>query len=349
MIVIDDGSEYCETEGRKMEDKDRGGIGRNKEKPGRIKKVITVEDGPAFCEKKWKQTAVSDPDNTRQTSSNGSRPRRIEDSICITDPEHLKKNVGERVSYEQRKENQSRKQYSLRSKAKEQKEKSDIGGSEIPSMSSRKPTSTMEANEISVCAKSVSPDMKAPTEQTRNQHGNNDNNYMGSIVDHAVNNYMGSIVDQAVNNFMGSIGDQSVNNYMGSIVDQAVNDHQGSIGSQADNLYHHNGINFMRGCKDQTDNQYSNISSNTGTRSYKRCNSGYMDNLGQHVYNRQHQQHGQGTTNFLNFQHTTAVPQIHAPNIFSFSGYQYATMIPLLYPPNSLSFSGLYLMILLFR
>ena len=61
MIVIDDGSEYCETEGRKMEDKDQGGIGRNREKPGRIKKVITVEDGPAFCEKKWKQTAVSDP------------------------------------------------------------------------------------------------------------------------------------------------------------------------------------------------------------------------------------------------------------------------------------------------
>ena len=168
MIVIDDGSEYCEREGRKMEDKDQGGIGRNREKPGRIKKVITVEDGPAFCEKKWKQTALSDPDNTRQTSSNGSRPRRIEDSICITDPEHLKKNVGERVSYEQRKENQSRKQYSLRSKAKEQKEKSDMGSSEIPSMSSRKPTSTMETNEISVYPKSVSLDMKAPTEQTRN-------------------------------------------------------------------------------------------------------------------------------------------------------------------------------------
>ena len=113
-------------------------------------------------------------------------------------------------------------------------------------MSSRKPTSTIEANEISVCAKSVSPDMKAPTEQTRNQHGNNDNNYMVSIV------------DQAVNNSMGSIGDQSVNNYIGSIVDQAANEHQGSIGSQADNLYHHNGINFMGGCKDQADNQYSN-------------------------------------------------------------------------------------------
>ena len=165
MIVIDDGSECCETEGRKMEDKDEGGIGRNKEKPGRIKKVITVEDGPGFCEKKWKQAAVSDPDNTRQTSSNGSRPRRIEDSICITDPEYLKKNVGERALYEQRKESQSRKQYSLRSKAKEQKEKSDIGSSEIPSMSSRKATSTTETNEISVCAKSVSPDMKAPTER----------------------------------------------------------------------------------------------------------------------------------------------------------------------------------------
>ena len=306
MIVIGAGSEYCEREGRKMEDKYQGGIGRNKEKPVRIKKVITVEDGPEFCEKKWKQTAVSDPDNARQTSSNGSRPRRIEDSICITDPEQLKKNVGERVTYDQRKENQSRKQYSLRSKAKEQKEKSDIGSSEIRSMSSRKPTSAMEKNEISVCTKSVSPDMKAPAEQTGNRHGNSDNNYMGSIV------------DQVVNNYMGSIGDQSVNNYMGIIVDQAVNDHQGSIGSQADNLYHHNGSNFMGGWKDQADNQYSNISSNKGTRSYKRCNSGYMGNLGQHIYNRQHQQHGQRRTNFLNFQHTAAVPQIHAPNIFSF-------------------------------
>ena len=74
MIVIDDGSEYCETEGRKMEDKGQGGIRRNKEKPGRIKKVITVEDAPKFCEKKSKQTAMSDPDNTRQTSSNGSPP-----------------------------------------------------------------------------------------------------------------------------------------------------------------------------------------------------------------------------------------------------------------------------------
>ena len=157
-------------------------------------------------------------------------------------------------------------------------------------MSSRKPTSTMETNEISVCAKSVSPDMKAPTEQTGNQLANSDNNYMGSIVDQAVNTYMGSFADQAVNNYMGSTGDQTLNNHMGSIVDQAVNDHQGSIGSQADNLYHHNGSNFMGGCKDQADNQYSNISSNTGTRSYKRRHSGYMDNLGQHIYNRQYQQ-----------------------------------------------------------
>ena len=42
MIVIDDGSEYCETEGRKMEDKNQAGIKRNKEKPGRNKKVIAV-------------------------------------------------------------------------------------------------------------------------------------------------------------------------------------------------------------------------------------------------------------------------------------------------------------------
>ena len=69
---------------------------------------------------------MSDPDNTRQTSSNGNPPRGMEDPICITDPEHLlKKNVAERDSYEQRKENQSRKQYSLRSKTKEQKEESD--------------------------------------------------------------------------------------------------------------------------------------------------------------------------------------------------------------------------------
>ena len=66
------------------------------------------------------------------------------------------------------KKKQSRKQYSLRSKAKEQKEESDIRSSSISSMSSRKTTSTMETNEMSVCAKPVSPDMKAPTEQTGN-------------------------------------------------------------------------------------------------------------------------------------------------------------------------------------
>ena len=67
MIVTDDGSEYCETKGRKIEDKNQGGIRRNKEKTGRIKKMITVKDDPKFCEKKWKQTTMSDPDNTRQT------------------------------------------------------------------------------------------------------------------------------------------------------------------------------------------------------------------------------------------------------------------------------------------
>ena len=186
--------------------------------------MITVEDGSAICEKRWKQTAMCDPDNTRQTS-NESPPRRIKDFICITDPEQRKgekKNVGERVSYEQRKENQSRKQYSLRSKAKEQKEESDIGSSTISSMSSRNSTSAMETNEISVCAKPVSPDMKAPTEQTGNQHG-----------DQAVNNYMGSISDQSINNYMGSIGDQAVNNYMGSSSSQAVNDYVGSVGNQS--------------------------------------------------------------------------------------------------------------------
>ena len=84
--------------------------------------MITVEDGSAICDKGWKQTAMCDPDNTRQTS-NGSPPRRIKDSTCITDPEQRKgekKKGGERGSYEQRKESQSRKHYSLRSKAKEQ-------------------------------------------------------------------------------------------------------------------------------------------------------------------------------------------------------------------------------------
>ena len=188
--------------------------------------MITVEDGSAICDKGWKQTAMCDPDNTRQTS-NGSPPRKIKDSTCITDPEQRKgekKNVGKRGSYEQRKENQSRKQYSLRSKAKEQKEESDIGSSTISSMSSSNSTSAMETNEISVCANSVSLDMKAPTEQTGNQHGDQAvNNYMSSISDQSINNNMGSIGDQAVNNYMGSIGDQAVNNYMGSICDQAVN------------------------------------------------------------------------------------------------------------------------------
>ena len=62
------------------------------------------------------------------------------------------------------KKTQLRKQYSLRSTAKEQKEESNIGSSSISSMSSRKPTSTMQTNEIPVCAKTVSPDMKVPTE-----------------------------------------------------------------------------------------------------------------------------------------------------------------------------------------
>ena len=57
--------------------------------------MINVEDGLVFCEKRWKQAAMCDPDNVRG-------------------------------SYEQRKENQSRKQYSLKSKVKEQKEVSDI-------------------------------------------------------------------------------------------------------------------------------------------------------------------------------------------------------------------------------
>ena len=120
IIAAGDGFEYCETGGRKMGHKDQGGINRSKEKPLKTKKMITVEDDAAICEKRWKQTAMCDPDNTRQTS-NGSPSRRIKDSTCITDPEHIpKKNVWERGLYEQRKENQSRKQYSLISKAKEQ-------------------------------------------------------------------------------------------------------------------------------------------------------------------------------------------------------------------------------------
>ena len=80
----------------------------------------------------------------------------------------------------------------------------------------------------------------------------------------------------------------------------------------------------MGSYRDQADNQYRNISSNTGTRSYKRCNNGYKNS-----YNRQHQQHGEETTNFLDFQHTTTPRIVHAPNIFLFSGSQCATMIPL--------------------
>ena len=193
-------------------------------------------------------------------------------------------------------------------------------------MSRRKPTSTVEANG----SKPVSPDMKAPNEKTSNPHGDQSvNNYMGSIVGQSVINYMGSFGDQAVNNYMCSIGDQSVNTYMGSIGDQAVNDRKGSVGSQADNSYYYNGSNFMETCRDQADNQYSNMSNNTGTKLYKRCD------LGQ-----KHQQHGQWTTNFLDAQHTAAVPQIHTPNIFSIPGYQCKTIIPLLYLPNRFSFPG---------
>ena len=112
MIAVDDDFEYCETGGRKMENKDESGIKRSNEKPLRIKKMITVEDDSVICEEGWKQTAMCDPDNTRQTS-NGSPLRRIRDSICIADPDQRKRekeNVGERGSYEKRKENQSRKQ-----------------------------------------------------------------------------------------------------------------------------------------------------------------------------------------------------------------------------------------------
>ena len=55
-----------------MENKDQGGIKRSKEKPLRIKKLITTEDGSAICEKRLKQTAMCDPDNTRQTSNGES-------------------------------------------------------------------------------------------------------------------------------------------------------------------------------------------------------------------------------------------------------------------------------------
>ena len=57
-----------------------------------------------------------------QITQDGSPPRIIKDSTYITDPDHLlKKNVGERGSYKHKKENQPRKHYSLRSKAKEKK------------------------------------------------------------------------------------------------------------------------------------------------------------------------------------------------------------------------------------
>ena len=72
-----------------MENKDQGGTERSNEKSLRIKKMTTVEDGSVICEKGWKQTAMCDPDNTRQTS-NGSPPRRIKDSICITNPKQRK-------------------------------------------------------------------------------------------------------------------------------------------------------------------------------------------------------------------------------------------------------------------
>ena len=39
VIAVDDGFKNCETEGRKMENKDQGGIKRNNEKPLRIKKM----------------------------------------------------------------------------------------------------------------------------------------------------------------------------------------------------------------------------------------------------------------------------------------------------------------------
>ena len=126
-----------------------------------------------------------------------------------------------------------------------------------------------------------------------------------------------STMDLAVNSYMSSIGDKTVNDYMSSVSgDQSVNDYKGSICNQEDNHFH-NGINFMGSCRNQADNQYRNISSFMGTRSYKGCNSGYMDNLVKNSYNRHHQQHGQEKASFFNLQLTKAVPQIvHAPNFF---------------------------------
>ena len=89
IIVVNDGFEYCEIGGGKMDNKDQSGTKGSNEKTLRIKKMITVEDDSVICEKGWKQTAMCDPDNTRQTS-NTSPPRRIKDSLCITDPEQKK-------------------------------------------------------------------------------------------------------------------------------------------------------------------------------------------------------------------------------------------------------------------
>ena len=81
--------------------------------------MITVKDGSTFCDKMWKQTATSDPDNTKQASSYGSPPRRTKDFICIKYPgTSSEENLGKRGTDEQRIENQSRKQYSLGSKVK---------------------------------------------------------------------------------------------------------------------------------------------------------------------------------------------------------------------------------------
>lgn len=46
MIVVDDGSEYCETEGRKA--KKKGEIRTSNKQPARINKVIMEEDDEKF-------------------------------------------------------------------------------------------------------------------------------------------------------------------------------------------------------------------------------------------------------------------------------------------------------------
>lgn len=48
MIVVDDGSEYCQTEGRKA--KKKGKIRRSNKQPAGTNKVIMEEDGEKF----WK-------------------------------------------------------------------------------------------------------------------------------------------------------------------------------------------------------------------------------------------------------------------------------------------------------